>query len=109
MTLSIHLSIFALMDRRYELNGIMFVWDESKARKNLAKHEIMFEQAAEVFFDPFFRVIDASPEDESRDAVIGMDTDWSLLYVVHIGFEDDCLRIISARKATRSERQYYED
>jgi len=63
------------MDRRYELNGIMFVWDESKARKNLAKHEVMFEQAAEVFFDPFFRVIDASPETEPRDAVIGMDTD----------------------------------
>jgi len=64
LTLSIQLSIFVLMDRRYELNGIMFVWDESKARKNLAKHEIMFEQATEVFFDPFFRVIDASPEDE---------------------------------------------
>ena len=43
------------MDRRYELNGIMFIWDESKARKNLAKHELMFEQAVEVFFDPFFR------------------------------------------------------
>ena len=71
------------MDRRYELNGIMFAWDESKARKNLVKHEIMFEQAAEVFFDPFFRVIDASPDAESRDAVIGMDTDWNLLYVVH--------------------------
>jgi uncharacterized DUF497 family protein len=66
------------MDRRYELNGIMFVWDELKARKNLAKHEIKFEQAIEVFFDPFFRVIDASPEAESRDAVIGLDTDWNL-------------------------------
>ena len=97
------------MDRRYELNGIMFVWDELKARKNLAKHEIKFEQAIEVFFDPFFRVIDARPEAESRDAVIGLDTDWNLLYVVHIGIEDDCLRIISARKATRSEKQYYED
>lgn len=97
------------MDRSYELNGIMFVWDESKARKNLVKHEIMFEQAAEVFFDPFFRVIDASPGNESRDTVIGMDPDWNLLYVVHVGVEGDCLRIISARKATRSERQYYED
>ena len=97
------------MDIRCELNGIMFVWDELKARKNLVKHEIKFEQAIEAFFDPFFRVIDASPEAESRDAVIGMDTNWNLLYVVHIGIEDDCLRIISARKATRSERQYYED
>ncbi len=97
------------MDKRYELNGIMFIWDEAKARKNLSKHEIAFEQAIEVFFDPFFRVIDASPETEVRDAVIGMDTNWSLLYVVHIGVEDGCIRIISARKATRNERQYYED
>jgi uncharacterized DUF497 family protein len=62
------------MDERYELNGIMFVWDASKTRMNLTQHETSFEQAAEVFFDPFFRVIDASPESESRDAVIGMDT-----------------------------------
>jgi len=97
------------MDKRYELNGIMFVWDESKARKNLSKHEIKFEQAVEAFFDPFFRVTDAYSETESRDAVIGMDADWNLLYVVHIGIEDDCIRIISARKATRNERQYYEN
>ena len=98
-----------VMDQRYELNGIMFVWDAAKARKNLSKHEITFEQATEVFFDPFFKVVDASPETEARDAVIGMDTDWNLLYVIHIGFEDDCIRIISARKATRYERQHYED
>jgi len=54
------------MDQRYELNGIMFVWDEAKARTNLSKHEITFEQAIEAFFDPFFRVVDASPETEAR-------------------------------------------
>jgi hypothetical protein len=97
------------MDQRYELNGIRFIWDEAKARNNLSKHEITFEQGIEAFFDPFFRVIDASPETEARDAVIGMDTNWNLLCVIHIGFEDDCIRIISARKATRNERQYYED
>ena len=97
------------MDERYELNGIRFIWDKTKARMNMAKHGIPFEQAAEVFFDPFLRIIDASPQSESRDAVIGMDTDCNLLFVVHIGIVDDCIRIISARKATRSERQYYED
>jgi len=61
------------MDERYELNGITFIWDASKARMNLSKHQVSFEQAAEVFFDPFFRVIDASPTTEARDAIIGMD------------------------------------
>jgi uncharacterized protein len=37
-----------------------------------------------------------------------MDTRWNLLFVVHIELEDDALRIISARKATRRERAYYE-
>ena len=76
---------------------------------NLSKHQVSFEQAADVFFDPFFRVIDASPDTESRDAVIGMDTAWNLLFVVHIVIEDDRIRIISARPATRGERQLYED
>jgi uncharacterized DUF497 family protein len=97
------------MDESYELNGISFVWDASKARMNLSKHQVTFEQAAEVFFDPFFRAIDASPDTESRDAVIGMDTAWNLLFVVHIVIEDDRIRIISARPATRGERQFYED
>jgi hypothetical protein len=42
-------------------------------------------------------------------AVIGLDRRWSLLYVVHIEREDDMIRIISARKATRKEREYYEN
>lgn len=97
------------MDERYELNGITFIWDASKARLNMNKHQVSFELAAEVFFDPFFRVIDASPTAEARDAIIGMDAAWNLLFVVHIVIEDECIRIISARSATRSERQIYED
>ncbi len=64
------------MDERYQLNGINFIWDQDKARKNFSKHRIRFENAAEAFFDPFIRVVDASDEGESRDAVIGMDTCW---------------------------------
>lgn len=60
------------MDVRFELNGVAFVWDEVKARRNIAAHDgITFEHAAEVFFDPFLRVVDASRNDEARDAVIG--------------------------------------
>ena len=61
------------MDEILELKGISFIWDGVKVRKNLSKHGVSFEQAAEVFFDPFLRVIDASPNNEIRDAVIGMD------------------------------------
>ncbi len=98
-----------LVDRCFELKGIRFIWDEAKARANLAKHGITFEQAAEAFFDPFLRVVDAGPAADARDAVIGMDERWNLRYVVHILIEEDRIRIISARKATRSERHVYED
>jgi uncharacterized DUF497 family protein len=62
-----------------------------------------------VFFDPFLRLVDASVESEARDAVIGMDEAWNMLCVVHIQLEGDLIRIISARKATRSERLLYEE
>lgn len=97
------------MDDHFKLNGISFVWDQAKARKNHAKHGIAFEQAAEAFFDPFLRVIDASPDAETRDAIIGMDKQWKLLFVVHLDTEANQIRIVSARRATRPERQFYED
>jgi uncharacterized protein len=70
---------------------------------------VTFPQAAEAFFDPFLLVVDASRNDEARDAVIGLDRRWNLLYVVYIERENDTIRIISARKATRKEREYYEN
>jgi len=97
------------MDEHYELKGISFVWDRAKAQRNLSKHGLTFEQAAEVFFDPFLRVTDASADEQARDAVVGMDETWNLLYVVHVVIEQSRIRIVSARKATRRERQWYED
>lgn len=96
------------MDETFKLNGIVFTWNRTKARTNLKKHGVTFERSAEAFFDPFLRVVDASSE-EVRDAIIGMDERWNLLFVVHISVEEERIRIISARKATRSERRYYED
>lgn len=96
------------MDERYELKGVTFIWDSNKAQSNLAKHSVTFTQAAQAFFDPFLRATDASTDEETRDAVIGMDERWNLLFVVHIVLEGDAIRIISARKATPSERDYYE-
>ena len=98
-----------VMDTVFVLQGIEFIWDEDKARTNPRHHDgITFEQAAEAFFDPFLKVVDASRNDEARDAVIGMDTRWNLLFVVHIQVEDEAIRLLSARRATRQERTDYE-
>jgi uncharacterized DUF497 family protein len=97
------------MDENFELHEITFIWNQEKAKTNVARHSISFEQAAEAIFDPFTKVIDASRNKEVRDAVLGMDKRWNLLFVVHIVLEENKIRIISARKATRKERQSYEN
>jgi uncharacterized DUF497 family protein len=97
------------MDTRHELNGTLFVWNARKAAANPGKHDgISFEQAATVFFDPFFSLVEAGRNDEARDAIIGFDATSRLLFVVHVQIEDECIRIISARKATHEERQNHE-
>ncbi len=97
------------MDRRFELNGTAFVWNAKKAAANVRKHDgISFEQAASVFFDPFFRLVEAGRNDEAREAIIGFDATQRLLFVVHIEVVDDVIRIISARRATNEERREYE-
>ena len=96
------------MDVHFELNGVAFVWNDEKSRLNIARHGIAFEQAAEVFFDPFFRLQDASRNDEARDAAVGYDVAGRLLFVVHVVIEAECIRLISARKATASEREHHD-
>jgi uncharacterized protein len=97
------------MDSRYEKNGISFAWDARKAAANPKKHDgITFEQATEAFFDPFFKLVDAGRNEEARDAVIGYDESGRLLFVVHIELEGDIIRLISARKATVTERNDYD-
>jgi uncharacterized protein len=62
------------MDVYFVLNGITFIWNPEKARINPVNHAgITFQQAAEAFFDPFLILVDASRNDEARDAVIGLD------------------------------------
>ena len=98
------------MDVYFVLNGITFVWNAEKARINPINHNgVTFQQAAEAFFDPFLVVVDASRHDEAREAAIGLDQRWNLLYVVYIERENEKIRIISARKATPKEREFYEN
>jgi hypothetical protein len=95
------------MDVRLDIDGQGFCWDDAKAEANAHKHGVRFEEAATVFFDPLFVVVDAERHDEARHAVIGFDAHAPLLYIVHVEIEDGVLRLISARRATRAEENRY--
>jgi uncharacterized protein len=90
--------------------AISFVWDEKKARENLKKHKISFEEGQTVFSDPNARMI-FDPEhsgDEERFILLGISSGLRLLVVCHCYREDDMvIRIISARKANKSEQKQY--
>jgi len=100
------------MDIVYRLQDIEFEWDENKARSNYEKHGVTFEEAAEVFFDPFYQSGDATPNPtfnrEQRDFTIGYSLEQRLLLVVYVE-RVKRTRIISARPATRTERKLYEE
>jgi uncharacterized DUF497 family protein len=96
------------MDIEYELRGIRFRWNESKAKLNAHKHQVSFNEAAQVFFDPLVQYQDASRNNEQREGAIGCDFNFRVLFVVHMEIEDDFIRIISARKAEPHERDSYE-
>ncbi|WP_256212043.1 BrnT family toxin [Nitrosomonas communis] len=85
----------------------MFVWNAGKADRNLRKHGVRFEEAATVFSDPLFVLVNASRSDEKRHAAIGFDLTGRLLYVVHVEIEESCIRIISARRAEPEEESDY--
>lgn len=95
------------MDKVYRLEGVEFEWDTNKAESNLEKHGVSFEEAAEVFFDPFYQEGDATTNDELRDFILGYSLSQRLLLVVYVerGLRN---RIISSRPATRTERKLYE-
>ena len=84
-----------------------------KARQNIGKHGITFREACEAFFDPFLILIDASRNNEPREAVIGYDKSGRLLFVVHVEIlnikDKENYRIISAKRATREHRRIYEN
>jgi uncharacterized DUF497 family protein len=96
------------MEIIYRLQGVEFEWDENKARSNIEKHSVTFEEAAEAFFDPFYQGGDASVNDEQRNFIIGYSLSQRLLLVVYME-RGERTRIISGRPATRSERELYEE
>jgi uncharacterized protein len=88
------------------------VWDEAKNQANRAKHGVSFERASAVFEDPFLVSNPDLCEHEERWQTLGLVNGVLILLVVHTLTEqadDEEIRIISARKATRQERQIYEE
>jgi uncharacterized DUF497 family protein len=88
---------------------VQVTWDPDKAAANLDKHGVDFRDAATVFVDPLATTFpsDDHSESEVRFLTIGEAVKGALLVVAHTE-EDDIIRIISARRATRQERHFYE-
>jgi len=90
--------------------GLLFEWDPKKARLNIKRHKISFDEASTAFRDPLSRTIDdpLHSDDEERFVLIGQSIRGRLLVVVHTE-RGDRIRIISARLATNKERIRYEE
>ena len=89
---------------------LRFEWDDAKSRANLKKHGVSFEEAQSVFFDDNALLIDDPDHslDEARFLLLGISTSLRTVVVCHCVREDgDVIRIISARRASRSERGRY--
>ncbi len=87
-----------------------FEWHPSKARANLRKHRVSFEEATSVFSDLLSSTIGdpLHSGDEERLVTLGLSARSRVLVVVHTEREG-CVRIISARVATARERRDYEE
>jgi len=92
------------------MRNIRFAWDPKKNRLNQKKHDISFEEAQTVFSDENARLIpdpDHS-ENEDRFILLGLSNRLRMLMVAHCYREnEEAIRIISARKATRREKEQY--
>ncbi len=90
--------------------NIKFSWDKNKAESNQSKHGITFGEAKTVFYDDNALLIDDPDHsgDEERFIILGMSKELRILVVCHC-YRDSSknVRIISARKATKSEQKEY--
>jgi uncharacterized DUF497 family protein len=86
---------------------VEFEWHERKAAGNLKKHGVDFTDAASVLYDDLALTIPDEEQPEERFVTVGMDARGRTLVVVY-AWRVESIRIISASKATRSERRQYE-
>ena len=87
-----------------------FEWDRRKADTNLAKHGVSFEEAKTVFYDENARLIDDPDHsgEEDRFILMGISQGLRIITVCHCYRDEDRIRLISARKATKQEKQFYQ-
>lgn len=91
--------------------SLTFEWDAEKAKANLKKHKISFDEARTIFADPRLLTFpDAEhSEDEDRFISIGLSSKFRVLLTVHAERGEDVIRIISCRRATVNERKVYDE
>jgi uncharacterized DUF497 family protein len=92
------------------MDEIRFTWDAGKDAVNQRKHGVSFGEAKTVFADDFARLI-IDPDHaagEQRFILMGISAESNLLTVCHCERGPNTIRIISARKADKSEREQYE-
>lgn len=92
------------------MGNIEFAWDRRKARSNLVKHGVSFEEAQTVFLDESARLIDAPDHsrEEERFVPLGYSFQARCLIVSHCYRESDSvIRLISSRRATAQEEEVY--
>ena len=88
------------------------IWDENKNQENIRKHKVSFEEAKTAFYDPNGKLIDDPDhsDEEDRFIILGLSKLLHLLVVCHCYREnDEIIRIINARKATKKEAKYYKE
>jgi uncharacterized DUF497 family protein len=95
-----------------EFAGVSFEWDPLKNQANIRKHKVSFETACLVFYDPqiVYRSDEKHSGVEQRDIAIGVAGKGGVLFVVNTirgDEEQEVIRIISARPATKAERREY--
>ncbi|MBK7519250.1 MAG: BrnT family toxin [Gammaproteobacteria bacterium] len=94
------------------MSDLVYQWDKRKASENRRKHGVSFEEGRSAFLDENARLI-PDPEhsdDESRFILLGLSVRLRVLVVVHCYRKnDEVIRIISARKANRSETIQYSE
>ncbi len=90
---------------------LRFDWDPAKEQANRRKHKVSFQEAESVFADERARLLDDPDHSEAEDrfVLLGLSSRFRVLVVVHTyRGNEDVIRIISARRATRTERAYYD-
>lgn len=92
------------------MSELKVTWDPRKAQANLRKHGVSFGEAQSVFYDEHATLFfdDTHSDSEDRFLLLGLSSGFRILLICHCYREsDEIIRIISARRATKSESELY--